>query len=171
MTHKLKIVWSAEFESVQISTSTSEKTKLKFGRYFGPPSFIKTLYCSRTSSSLLIGQIQNWHFFKSPSTLTTQVFFPVIYNFLINWVMTVSKWHVGHKLIPTRSQVALDYKLSTACKTLVESRGFLGFFGPQSSVENTLLRQDVNTPSYILLFLDKISYTELKNKREIFKSN
>ena len=38
----------------------------------------------------------------------------------------------GHKLISTRCQVALDYKLSIACQTLMGSRGFLGCFGPKS---------------------------------------
>ena len=37
----------------------------------------------------------------------------------------------GHKLIPTRCQLALNYKLSIACQTLLGSPGFLGCFGPQ----------------------------------------
>ena len=43
-----------------------------------------------------------------------------------NAIIGPEKITVGHKLIPTRCQVVLDYKLFIACQIFLGSRGFLG---------------------------------------------
>ena len=57
-----------------------------------------------------------------------------------NW----SKWNnpsrkitAGHKLIPTRRQVALDYKLCIKCQTLLGLHGFLWATHKLSAFENS----------------------------------
>ena len=50
-------------------------------------------------------------------------------NWEKNEIIRPEKNTAGHKLIPTRCKVALDYKLSLACQTLLGSGGFLSCFG------------------------------------------